>query len=327
MPNGDAEKSRGKGLQPGLTAAGRKILPLYLVQMRIGKQGHIRDLSDPHAAVEQMLVGMAEQKEQMIPRRESAKNQVLHLNANRTILRAPKQSVKVTVGLRIHGKEAFVQLDIEGRILPMIAQLFRRCGIRRRIVAEHPLGEEKTMIPLRLLRGDQQILVHGWAKRRDGIETAAEDSLQHDGIQPRGLHVLNQGQKLIGLPYLAAEAVQGLLTKKQLPINGESRERRKAGYGMKNQGKDLLLGRKTKKAVPLLLIKAGISISLPTKRRAKTLKKALPDEVHDSSSRTVRAPASTRPESTFPTISRTSSSGFLVRMEKICSTAETGFPA
>ena len=50
-------------IDPQLTACGHDVHPIQLRGVMLGKQSHVAHLADAHAAVEKVLVGVADQKQ------------------------------------------------------------------------------------------------------------------------------------------------------------------------------------------------------------------------------------------------------------------------
>ena len=119
MSFGDAEHGRRKALDADLTAAAHDTPPVDLRAEVLGKQGDIADLPDPDAAVQKMLVGVADQIQQMVGRAEGTDALSPDGQLDRAPERAVKQAAAVAIRLGVRREGLFVQLDTQS-VLPAL---------------------------------------------------------------------------------------------------------------------------------------------------------------------------------------------------------------
>ena len=180
-------------------AVGHDLRPVQLAAVGVGVEGDIADLTDAEAAVEEVLEGVADQVEEMVRGAHGMDGNALHFLNDGALMDLFEKAVEIAVGIGLGGEEALVKLNVQGTAGLLVGHLVRISdffGLRGGL---HAGGDQDAVAGIEIVGGDQQILVIGVTGVRLGIETAAHQALDHQGLEPCGMKALLQGEKFGGL--------------------------------------------------------------------------------------------------------------------------------
>ena len=126
--------------------------------------------------------GMAKEVEQVIRGAHGIHGAALDLKRHRPLPHVFKKAVHVAVGIALRRKKGLVQLEVKGAAGLAIGH-FVAIPVRFRC---HAKFRQHAVATFKLPRGDQHILVAGGPVIRLGIQAAAYNAFDNEGIYPGG---------------------------------------------------------------------------------------------------------------------------------------------
>lgn len=180
----DPEHSRGKSADPRLVALLGKARPVDPLPVFARPDADVADLTNAESAVDEVLVGVEQEVEEVVVRRHRCDGHavVSRVGLGREGIKAEKFGEG---GEGIALKKVAVELD-EDAVLAAetdLAVVGEGCFVGH----ESARLQEETAV-LELGGGDVEVLVAARTKLGMGIERAADDALDDDGVESRIRH-------------------------------------------------------------------------------------------------------------------------------------------
>ena len=130
----------GKLLHPCFTTGCLDVRPVDLFCMSLGKYSDVRDLPDPDAAVQKMLISMAEQVQQMICRVKRPDADILDLLPDSPIPDSVKQLIHISVSCGFVVEELEMHFNIGGGFRPVKTDLVSGLRVEIRVISVQAFG-------------------------------------------------------------------------------------------------------------------------------------------------------------------------------------------